>query len=76
MQKKFNWFCNILNNKIQNKKINDYFNLVEFVKDRAGHDRRYAIDATKLETELGWKADENFDTGIVKTVDWYLNKML
>ena len=68
--------CNILNNKIQNKKINDYFNLVEFVKDRAGHDRRYAIDATKLETELGWKADENFDTGIVKTVDWYLNKML
>ena len=47
---------------------------ITFVEDRAGHDRRYAIDATKLETELGWKADENFDTGIVKTIEWYLNK--
>ena len=42
--------------------------------DRPGHDLRYAIDATKLTQELGWKADENFDTGIVKTVDWYLDK--
>ena len=41
---------------------------------RAGHDRRYAIDATKLENELGWKADENFDSGIVKTIEWYLDK--
>ncbi|WP_193210266.1 GDP-mannose 4,6-dehydratase, partial [Aliarcobacter butzleri] len=48
--------------------------LITFVEDRAGHDRRYAIDATKLENELGWKADENFDTGIVKTIEWYLNK--
>ena len=52
-----------------------YADLITFVKDRAGHDRRYAIDATKLETELGWKADENFDTGIIKTVEWYLNEM-
>lgn len=51
-----------------------YKSLVTFVEDRAGHDRRYAIDATKLENELGWKADENFDTGIVKTIEWYLNK--
>jgi dTDP-glucose 4,6-dehydratase len=51
-----------------------YKNLITFVEDRAGHDRRYAIDATKLETELGWKADENFDSGIVKTVEWYLKK--
>jgi len=51
-----------------------YKELITFVEDRAGHDRRYAIDATKLETELGWKADENFDTGIVKTVDWYLER--
>ncbi len=51
-----------------------YKSLITFVEDRAGHDRRYAIDATKLETELGWKADENFDTGIVKTIQWYLNK--
>jgi dTDP-glucose 4,6-dehydratase len=51
-----------------------YKELITFVEDRAGHDRRYAIDATKLENELGWKADENFDTGIVKTVDWYLER--
>ncbi|KIM04418.1 MAG: spore coat protein [Sulfurovum sp. AS07-7] len=54
--------------------ITSYKSLITFVQDRAGHDRRYAIDATKIETELGWKADENFDTGIVKTVEWYLNK--
>jgi len=53
-----------------------YKELITFVEDRAGHDRRYAIDATKLENELGWKADENFDSGIVKTVDWYLKKYL
>lgn len=46
--------------------------LIEFVSDRPGHDARYAIDATRLETELGWKAEENFDTGIEKTVRWYL----
>lgn len=46
--------------------------LITFVTDRPGHDQRYAIDATKLETELGWKARENFDTGIRKTVEWYL----
>jgi dTDP-glucose 4,6-dehydratase len=46
--------------------------LIEFVVDRPGHDARYAIDATKLETELGWRAQESFDTGIEKTVQWYL----
>ncbi|MNL28871.1 dTDP-glucose 4,6-dehydratase 2 [compost metagenome] len=46
--------------------------LITYVTDRPGHDARYAIDATKLETELGWKAEENFDTGIEKTVRWYL----
>ncbi len=46
--------------------------LISYVTDRPGHDARYAIDATKLETELGWKAQENFDTGIEKTVKWYL----
>ena len=46
--------------------------LISYVTDRPGHDARYAIDATKLETELGWKALENFDSGIRKTVDWYL----
>lgn len=47
--------------------------LIEFVTDRPGHDARYAIDASKLEGELGWRARENFDTGIAKTVQWYLD---
>ncbi|ERJ29723.1 dTDP-glucose 4,6-dehydratase [Campylobacter concisus] len=49
-----------------------YKDLVAFVEDRAGHDRRYAIDASKIEKELHWKADENFESGIVKTIQWYL----
>lgn len=47
--------------------------LITFVKDRPGHDRRYAIDCTKLETELGWKQQETFETGLRKTVQWYLD---
>lgn len=43
-----------------------------FVKDRPGHDKRYAIDATKIEKELGWKPKENFETGLAKTISWYL----
>ena len=46
--------------------------LITFVKDRPGHDRRYAIDARKIERELGWKRKATFDVGIRKTVDWYL----
>ena len=46
--------------------------LINFVKDRPGHDRRYAIDATKLCTELGWQPKETFETGLRKTVEWYL----
>ena len=49
-----------------------YANLITFVKDRPGHDRRYAIDSTKLRTQLGWKPKECFETGIRKTVQWYL----
>jgi dTDP-glucose 4,6-dehydratase len=64
--------CTILDEKVPQDK--SYKELITFVEDRAGHDRRYAIDATKLENELGWKADENFDTGIIKTIEWYLNK--
>ena len=51
-----------------------YESQIEFVADRAGHDFRYAIDAGKLEQELGWRANETFDTGIVKTVKWYLDR--
>lgn len=64
--------CTILDQQVP--KETSYKDLITFVEDRAGHDRRYAIDATKLENELGWKADENFDSGIVKTIEWYLKK--
>ena len=47
--------------------------LITFVKDRPGHDRRYAIDSTKIERETGWYPEETFDTGLRKTVDWYLD---
>ena len=46
--------------------------LITYVKDRPGHDVRYAIDATKITRELGWKPEETFQSGIEKTVDWYL----
>lgn len=54
--------------------IAHYKELISFVADRPGHDRRYAIDASKIETQLGWKAQENFETGIRKTVAWYLER--
>ncbi len=50
--------------------------LITFVKDRAGHDLRYAIDSSKLQKELGWKPSLNFETGLEKTVDWYLNNQI
>ena len=68
--------CSILDKEMPRSNGSSYKDLIVFVKDRPGHDRRYAIDATKLTTELGWKADENFASGIVKTVEWYLSKIL
>jgi len=53
--------------------IKSYNELITFVPDRPGHDRRYAIDPTKIETELGWKAEVDFHTGIRRTIEWYLN---
>jgi dTDP-glucose 4,6-dehydratase len=50
-----------------------YSEQIRFIKDRLGHDRRYAIDATKIQTELSWKPIETFDTGLVKTLEWYLS---
>ena len=67
--------CEILD-ELKPKPDGSYKELISFVEDRAGHDRRYAIDATKIETELGWRADENFESGIVKTVEWYLKRAL
>jgi len=55
-----------------NSLANGHRSLIKHVTDRPGHDTRYAIDAKKVETELGWKAEESFETGIVKTVKWYL----
>ena len=51
-----------------------YSEQITFVKDRPGHDFRYAIDASKIENELGWEAQENFESGMRKTVDWFVNK--
>ena len=67
-----NKICEILDHKVPSS--NSYKELITFVEDRAGHDRRYAIDASKIEDELGWRAAENFESGIEKTVDWYLKK--
>ena len=60
--------------QISIKWIND--DLITFVKDRLGHDQRYAIDPTKISNELGWKPETDFETGIVKTVHWYLDNQL
>jgi dTDP-glucose 4,6-dehydratase len=63
--------CSILNENSLSTK--DYSEQITFVKDRAGHDKRYAIDPTKIETQLGWLPNESFETGIRKTVDWYIS---
>jgi dTDP-glucose 4,6-dehydratase len=67
-----NTICDILDEiKPKNKSYKDQ---ITFVKDRPGHDFRYAIDASKIEKELGWNAKENFETGVKKTIEWYLKK--
>ena len=63
--------CNMLDSLVP--KSGSYREQITYVTDRPGHDRRYAIDARKLERELGWKPAETFDSGIKKTVDWYLS---
>lgn len=70
-----NTICEILDREVPRKDGKSYKELITFVTDRAGHDLRYAIDPDKIVNELGWKPDETFDTGIVKTVDWYLKQM-
>ena len=65
--------CDILDQEQPRTDGKSYREQITFVKDRPGHDRRYAIDATRLERELGWKPAETFETGIRKTVRWYLD---
>jgi dTDP-glucose 4,6-dehydratase len=65
--------CSILDELRPDVKNGSYSRLVTHVQDRPGHDRRYAIDCSKIKTELGWSQQETFESGIRKTVEWYLN---
>ncbi|NYF91217.1 dTDP-glucose 4,6-dehydratase [Tunturiibacter empetritectus] len=64
--------CALLDELVPQSKFKPHLQLMTYVTDRPGHDRRYAIDARKLEGELGWRAQESFETGLRKTVEWYL----
>ena len=65
--------CSLLDQKAPRADGRSYADQITFVADRPGHDRRYAIDSSKIRRELGWSPQENFDTGIIRTVDWYLS---
>jgi len=64
--------CSLLDARVPRKDGKPYVELVQYVADRPGHDRRYAIDCSKLQRELGWRPLESFETGLAKTVDWYV----
>jgi dTDP-glucose 4,6-dehydratase len=66
--------CDIIDSKLEKDKISR--NLIEYVKDRPGHDKRYAIDSTKLKNELKWVPEVEFSAGLEKTVEWYLNNKI
>lgn len=71
--------CEILQENRPIEKLTNnyhYSDLIQFVKDRPGHDRRYAIDSTKIKTELGWAPKEDFESGLRKTVEWYLQNLV
>ena len=65
--------CDLLDELKPRSDGQSYRDQISFVKDRPGHDLRYAIDATKISDELGWKPQETFESGIRKTVQWYLD---
>jgi dTDP-glucose 4,6-dehydratase len=67
-----NLLCTIMDQKL-GRPEGDSASLITFVKDRPGHDLRYAIDAGKVISETGWRPETSFDTGLEKTVDWYLS---
>jgi len=64
--------CALLDRRAPRADGSSHAELIEFVSDRPGHDRRYAIDPTKLERELGWRPEEDFESGLTKTIDWFL----
>jgi len=66
--------CRLMDEKL-GRKIGESEQLISYVKDRPGHDRRYAIDATKINSELGWKPSVNFEEGLSQTIDWYLENL-
>ncbi len=66
--------CDILNKEVGEGPEGDYNNLITFVTDRPGHDKRYAIDASKIEKGLGWKNDKDFDSNLTETIQWYVKK--
>jgi len=70
-----NAVCTLLDELVTNKpnRINSFSDLITFVKDRPGHDQRYAINSSKVKSQLGWKANETFESGLRKTVQWYLD---
>ena len=65
--------CKILDELQPKADAKSYLEQISYVTDRAGHDFRYAMDPSKIQNDLGWQAEENFDTGIRKTVQWYLD---
>jgi dTDP-glucose 4,6-dehydratase len=68
-----NTICSVLDELRPKDPVVPHKNLITFVKDRPGHDRRYAMDATKIESELGWRPKETFESGMRKTIEWYLD---
>jgi dTDP-glucose 4,6-dehydratase len=64
--------CALLDSRVPRKDGKSYSSQIEFVADRPGHDRRYAVDCSKIQRELGWRPAESFETGLAKTVDWFI----
>jgi dTDP-glucose 4,6-dehydratase len=69
-----NTICSVLDELRPNDPVTPHRKLITFVKDRPGHDRRYAMNISKIESQLEWRPQETFESGIRKTVQWYLDK--